>query len=87
MRNRLAVVLVLVAGCSSQGELQVDGFGNPTWSVDDKPAFAVDCSQAGQTWTTCYETAGNLCKDRGFLILGRSSDLGLLRMVARCKDG
>ena len=53
-----------LAGCGSAAE---------THSSDDPGNFTVHCNKSELHWNACYETAANVCGDKGYQIV-RESD-------------
>ena len=47
-----------------------------TYTADGKAGYTIDCSGSAQTWSACYQKAGELCGNKGYDTLTRSGDQG-----------
>jgi len=63
----LIVLCLLLAGCASS---------SPTYSPDGSKAYSLNCSGAARNWGMCYEKAGNLCKEKGYIVVAGGTDTG-----------
>lgn len=45
-----------------------------TYSTDGRKGYTLNCSGTGRGWDKCFSAAGEICKDKGYDILDRSSE-------------
>jgi hypothetical protein len=67
---RFAVVLliaILGASCATSRE---------TYTADGRLGYKISCSGTALNWGNCLEKAGDLCSERGYTVLEKSSDQG-----------
>lgn len=62
----LAVVAAL-SGCATS---------KSTYLPDGSLGHSIDCSGTANTWGTCEEKAGELCKERGYEVVSKAGDQG-----------
>lgn len=62
----LALTAFALSGCGSPPK------PTQTSAPDSQPGHRVDCT--GANWADCYEKAGAICRNRGYVILDRSPD-------------
>lgn len=69
--GRLFVVagVVVLGGCASASQ---------TYGPDGRPAYSLNCSGAALTWGACEEKAGSICGKRGYDVISRSGDSGVI---------
>ena len=49
-----------------------------TYTPDGQKGHVIDCSGSALNWGMCYEKAGQICKDKGYIILEKSGDQGTM---------
>jgi uncharacterized lipoprotein len=64
----IASVAVL-SGCASS---------KATYGPDGRATHSINCSGTARTWGMCEEKAGELCGTRGYDIISRSNDTGIM---------
>lgn len=62
---RYLLVFLMLSGCASASK---------TYAPDGSAAYSLNCSGAARNWGMCYERAGDLCKDKGYEVLGGGTD-------------
>jgi hypothetical protein len=66
MKKIIALLaLTTLVGCATSTQ---------TYAPDGGQAHSINCSGAALTWGMCYEKAGEICKERGYEIVGGGSD-------------
>jgi hypothetical protein len=68
--GQLAVVLLVAiigVSCATSRE---------TYTADGRPGYSINCSGTALNWGNCLEKAGDLCGERGYQVLEKSSDQG-----------
>jgi hypothetical protein len=66
MKTIIALLAVItLTGCATSTQ---------TYAPDGSQAHSITCSGAALNWGMCYEKAGSLCKERGYVIVGGGSD-------------
>lgn len=63
------LLVLLLAGCAS---------ASPTYGPDGKQAHTLNCSGLARSWSACFERAGEICKERGYTVLAKSDEQGLV---------
>lgn len=64
---RYLILMLILAGCTSAEE---------TYMPDGRKGYAINCSSHGiivSGWSDCYAEAGNLCGQRGYDIVEKST--------------
>jgi hypothetical protein len=64
------VLLVAIMGASCFAT------SRETYTADGRPGYSINCSGTGLNWGMCLEKAGDLCGERGYTVLEKSSDQG-----------
>jgi hypothetical protein len=83
VRIALLCAAALLAGCAAGA--------TTTRLADGAEGIVLSCSGALRSWATCLERAGELCGARGYEVLDRHEELGLIAsdttrvMVLRCR--
>ena len=94
--KKLLVILFFVSiigGCATAKQ---------TYTSDGKKGYVIDCSGGALNWGMCYEKAGEICGAKGYVVLEKSSEKGVVisgsqfglyggsvlyrSMVIKCKD-
>ena len=94
--KRTFVILFVVAsicGCATSKK---------TYTSEGKEGYSINCSGSVLNWGMCYEKAGELCNEKGYVVIEKSGDTGALvsgndlglyggsvinrSMIIRCKD-
>jgi hypothetical protein len=86
-------LITLLGGCALASE---------TYTADGRKGYSISCSGSALNWGMCYEKAGEICEDRGYVVLEKSGDKGFAvsgtqyglyggsvmnrSMIVRCKD-
>lgn len=65
----LLVIVVFVSGCATASK---------TFTSDGKEGYAIACSGLALNWGMCYEKAGELCREKGYVVLEKSGDTGVI---------
>jgi hypothetical protein len=47
-----------------------------TYTADGRAGYSINCSGSALNWGMCFEKAGDLCGERGYTVLEKSSDQG-----------
>lgn len=66
------VLLFLLGACASATE---------TYTSDGKKAYGLTCSGTARSWGMCYEKAGELCGDKGYVVLDKTGEHGAMANV------
>lgn len=61
----LVLISALLVGCASSSK---------TFAPDGSTAYSLNCSGTARNWGMCYEKAGELCKEKGYEVLGGGTD-------------
>jgi len=77
MKNLLIALLAVsfLGGCAASAK--------QTYTADGKKGYIITCSGSGRNWGMCYEKAGRLCGEKGYIVLEKSSDQGSMIMGTR----
>jgi hypothetical protein len=70
--KKLLVVLIFVSiigGCATAKQ---------TYTSDGQKGYVIDCSGSALNWGMCYEKAGKICGEKGYVVLEKSSDKGAI---------
>jgi hypothetical protein len=86
-------LITLLGGCAT---------ANQTYTADGQKGYSINCSGSALNWGMCYEKAGEICAERGYVVLEKSGDKGFAAsgtqfglfagsvmnrsMIIRCKD-
>jgi hypothetical protein len=70
---RIAITILLIASIASGC-----AFAKKTYTSDGKEGYLITCSGSTSNWGKCYEKAGNLCKAKGYEILEKNEDKGVV---------
>lgn len=85
-----AAVALCLSGCVT---------AEPTYTADGKKGHVLSCTPAlsggiiggiaaaSTNWGTCYQKAGELCGERGFVVLERSDERGFSATVTQYGGG
>ena len=65
----LAAALTILAGCASTSE---------TYTADGRQGHSINCSGTARNWGMCLEKAGEICGQRGYVVLDKSGDQGFV---------
>ena len=65
----LLLVMAFVLGCATASK---------TFTADGEEGYAIDCSGSALSWGMCYEKTGKLCGAKGYEVLERSGDKGVM---------
>ena len=68
--RKLATYLLVTAclsGCATASK---------TYTSDGKEGYSITCSGSALNWGRCYEKAGELCGQKGYDVLEKTSDQG-----------
>ncbi len=57
----------LICGCATAKQ---------TYTSDGQQGYSINCSGSALNWGMCYEKAGELCGERGYVVLEKSGDQG-----------
>ena len=87
------IFMMLVYGCATSRQ---------TYTPDGQKGYIIECSGTALNWGMCYEKAGNICGEKGYVVLEKSGDKGTLisgnqyglyggsvinrSMIIKCKD-
>jgi len=63
------VILACVSGCATASK---------TFTSDGKEGYVINCSGSALNWGMCYEKAGELCREKGYVVLEKSGDTGAM---------
>ena len=69
---RIFVIIALfslISGCATASK---------TYTADGEQGYNITCSGSALNWGMCYEKAGAICGEKGFVILEKSGDQGAL---------
>lgn len=47
-------------------------------TADGEKGYLIDCSGSALSWGLCYEKAGMICGEKGYVVLEKSGDQGAL---------
>lgn len=61
--------ILWIGGCAT---------ANKTYTADGKEGYSIYCSGSALNWGACYEKAGDLCGTRGYEVLEKSGDKGVI---------
>ena len=56
----LSLMTVMLTGCAS---------ARKTYTSDGKEGYSINCSGNSSTWGNCYERAGDICGEKGYLVI------------------
>lgn len=59
----------MITGCATAKQ---------TYTSDGQKGYIINCSGSGGNWGMCYEKAGKICRDRGYIVLEKSGDQGVM---------
>lgn len=65
----IIVVFALLSGCATASK---------TYTADGQEGYSINCSGSALNWGMCYEKAGDLCGQRGYVVLEKSGDEGAI---------
>ena len=83
--------LMVICSCATSSK---------TYTSNGQEGFNISCSSIFLTWGSCYKKAGDICRQRGYLILEKSGGIGATMsvnqsdlygssnrsMIIKCKD-
>lgn len=72
--KKITLLSLLFTGCAVATT-------QPTYSPDGSHAHSINCSGSARTWGMCYEKAGEICKERGYEIVGGGTDQNALLLA------
>ena len=94
--KKILVILLFVSilgGCATAKQ---------TYTADGQKGYSINCSGSALNWGMCYEKAGEICGEKGYIVLEKSGDTGAIvtggqfglyggsvinrSMIIRCKD-
>jgi hypothetical protein len=61
--------ILLLAACVTSEEIDIAEGGR---------GYSIDCSADHLNWSLCYEKAGQICGEKGFEILDKTGDTGVV---------
>jgi hypothetical protein len=61
------LVAIMGAGCATSRE---------TYIADGRVGYSINCFGTALNWGNCLEKAGDICGERGYTVLEKSSDQG-----------
>ena len=95
MKNLLITLLAIsvLVGCATAKQ---------TYTADGEKGYFIVCSGTALNWGSCYDKAGEICGERGYVVLEKSGDQGAMlygsqhglyggsvinrSMIIKCKD-
>ena len=64
----ISIFLCLVlAGCATAKKI---------YTSEGQEGYSINCSGTAMTWGVCYEKAGQLCGEKGYIVLEKMGDQG-----------
>ena len=89
----IMVLLGLISGCATAKQI---------YTADGQKGYSINCSGSALNWGMCYEKAGEICGEKGYIVLEKSGDTGAIvtgtqfglyggsvinrSMIIKCKD-
>lgn len=64
-----AGTVLAISGCATASK---------TYGPDGQVAYSIGCSGSALSWGLCYEKAGEICGEKGYNVLARSGEGGLV---------
>ncbi|HSH72105.1 MAG TPA: hypothetical protein VK974_03515 [Methylophilaceae bacterium] len=65
MKNTIIFSALFLSACVT---------ATPTYAPDGSKAHSIDCSDEFLTWGSCYEKAGEICKEKGYTVVAGGTD-------------
>jgi hypothetical protein len=65
----LVAFVAIAAGCASSSQ---------TYAPDGRVGHSINCSGTARNWGMCLEKAGELCGAKGYDVVSRTGDQGLI---------
>ena len=61
--------ILLLAACATSEEIDI---------AEGHRGYSIDCSADHLNWSLCYEKAGEICGEKGFVILDKTGGTGVV---------
>ena len=65
----ILICLLVLVGCAT---------AKKTYTSDGQEGYVIDCSGSALNWGMCYEKAGQLCGENGYIVLEKMGDQGAM---------
>jgi hypothetical protein len=75
----IAASTLLLAACSSSPQVK------QSYGPNGNPSYQITCNNMGASLSSCYQKAGEICKEKGYVVVSQFSDAPLANIVAECK--
>ena len=82
--NKLAYLIIaaaalLLVACSSSPQVK------QSYGPSGNPSYQISCNNLGASLSSCYQKAGEICKEKGYVVVSQFSADPLANIVAECK--
>jgi len=69
MRWCIIIISLSLVGCAT---------AKKTYTSDGQEGYVITCSGSALNWGMCYEKAGQLCGEKGYVVLEKMGDQGAM---------
>jgi hypothetical protein len=65
----IMLILSMLVGCATSKQV---------YTSDGQQGHSIDCSGTGLNWGMCYEKAGDICGTKGYVVLEKNGESGVM---------